>query len=223
MTQSILSKAVSEEKDLALQYLVRKPHGESLGRKAIILLHGVGSNEQDLFSLSNQFPDDVYVICPRAQFTLGAGQHAWYNVDFSRGQPIIDSGQEASSRELIRTFIHQIKQRYHVDEVYLGGFSQGAIMSYSIGLTHPAEVQGIVALSGRILDEIKPSVKKVKYLQRLKVLVAHGVEDSMLPIHYAREAKDYLESLAVQLTYREYQIGHQINDHMLQDLNTWLK
>lgn len=107
--------------------------------------------------------------------------------------------------------------------MYLGGFSQGAIMSYSIGLKYPNEVQGIIALSGRVLDEVKPLVKQDNYLQKLKVFVAHGVQDNTLPIYFAREAKDYLESLGIQLTYQEYPTGHQINNEVLQDLNDWLR
>lgn len=224
MTQTIINEATSDTaKGLALQYLVREPKVKSTKQKAIVLLHGVGSNEQDLFSLANSLPDEFLIISARGQFTLGAGRYAWYNVDFSTGKPVSNAEQEASSREVIRTFIKQVKQKYYLDEVYLGGFSQGAIMSYSIGLTYRNEVQGIIALSGRILNEIRAFVKKDNDLQKLKVFVAHGVQDNTLPIHYSRQAKDYLESLRVQLTYHEYQIGHQIKNEVLHDLNDWLR
>lgn len=208
---------------LALKYLIKVPQVKSAKNKAIILLHGVGSNEEDLFSLSNHLPDDLYIISPRGQFTLDAGRYAWYNVDFSTGKPVINKEQEASSREIIRIFISEIKQKYNLDEVYLGGFSQGAIMSYSIGLIHPGEVKGLIAFSGRVLEEIRPLVKKDGYLHQLRVFVAHGIQDNVLPFHFATEAKDYLESLGVQLSYHNYQIGHQINTEVLQDLNNWLK
>ena len=207
---------------LALQYLVREPKVKAARHKAIILLHGVGSNKQDLFSLAPQLPDDYWIIAPRGQFTLGAGRYAWYQVDFSTGKPVINAAQEASSREVIRVFVKEIKQRYGIEEVYLGGFSQGAIMSYSIGLTHPKEVKGIIALSGRILDEIKPLVKENADLQQLQVFIAHGVADNTLPIHYARAAKAYLGSLGVQLSYHEYEIGHQVNSAVVKDLQSWL-
>jgi phospholipase/carboxylesterase len=223
MTRStIYESRVVPARDLSLGYLVQQPKLASTKRKAIVLLHGVGSNEQDLFSLSNQLPGNYFIISPRGPFTLGNGRYAWYNVDFSTGKPIIHAEQEIRSRELIMTFIKEIKSKYHLHEVYLGGFSQGAIMSYSIGLAYPGEVQGIVSLSGRILEEIKPMVKKDDQLQHLKVMVAHGVEDNTLPIHYAREAKTYLESLGVQLTYHEYQTGHQVTHDVLTDLNDWL-
>ena len=116
-----------------------------------------------------------------------------------------------------------MKEKYNLDEVYLGGFSQGAIMSYSIGLLYPNEVAGVVAFSGRLLEEIKPLVKKDAYLQKLNVFVAHGVQDNTLPIHYARQAKDYIESLGIAVSYHEYPIGHQISSDVLQDLNDWFR
>jgi phospholipase/carboxylesterase len=223
MTNTIIKNMGSETSDsMVLQYLVREPQIKSEKKKAIILLHGVGSNEQDLFSLSNQLPQDYYIISPRGQFTLGAGRYAWYNVDFSTGKPVYNEAQEASSREVIRAFISQIKQKYRLDEIYLGGFSQGAIMSFTIGLIHPKEVLGVIALSGRILEEIKPLVKKETYLPKLKVFVAHGLQDNMLSIHYAKQAKEYLETLGVQLSYHEYPNGHQISNEVLHDLNDWL-
>jgi len=207
---------------MVLQYLVREPKVKSESKKAIILLHGVGSNEQDLFSLANQLPDDFLIISARGQFTLGAGRYAWYNVDFSTGKPIFDKAQELSSREVITQFISQVKQKYGVDEIYLGGFSQGAIMIYSIGLTNPTEIKGIISLSGRLLDEVRPLVIKNVDVQQLKVFVAHGIQDNTLPIQYAREAKSHLENLGVQLSYHEYEIGHQINGEVLNDVNEWL-
>jgi len=138
MTTTIIKETTSATSDtMVLQYLVREPKVKSEKKKAIILLHGVGSNEQDLFSLANQLPDDFLVISPRGQFTIGTGRYAWYQVDFSTGKPVFNQQQELSSREVIKKFVAQVKQKYEVDEIYLGGFSQGAIMSYSIGLTSP--------------------------------------------------------------------------------------
>lgn len=226
MIVSEISQTVTDTgKELSLPYLVREPKLVSTRKRAIILLHGVGSNEQDLFSLANRLPADSYVISPRGQFMLGTGRYAWYQVDFSTGKPVINEVQETSSRELILTFIRQIKQQYKVNEVYIGGFSQGAIMSYGIALTHPDEVQGLIALSGRLLDEIKPFVfaGEKSYLKGLKVFIAHGVQDTVLPVYYARAAKEYLEKLAIPLTYHEYPTGHEISSLVLDDLNNWLK
>lgn len=205
-----------------LQYLVRAPKVPTEKKKAIILLHGVGSNEKDLFGISNLLPDDLYIISPRGQFALGCDRYAWYQVDFSTGKPIYNAAQEASSRKLISTFIDQVKVKYQLQEVYVGGFSQGAIMSYSIGLTNPTAVKGILALSGRILEEVKPLVTKNDELKQLKTFVAHGVNDSTLPVGYARDAQKYLSQLEVPLTYHEYELGHTISEKVIQDINAWL-
>lgn len=205
-----------------LTYRVREPRVKVTSRKAIILLHGVGSNENDLFSLADQLPDDLYVIAPRGPFTLGAGRFAWYNVDFSTGKPVYDAGQEIKSRERIQQFVAEVKKRYQLDAVYLGGFSQGAIMSYTIGLTQPQTVQGVIALGGRILDEVKPGVKPSEALKKQPVFIAHGTQDGTLPIGYARAAKHYLDELHMPISYHEYPMGHGINATVLQDLNGWL-
>jgi phospholipase/carboxylesterase len=223
MANTIIKESKSTTSDnMGLQYLVREPKVKSAKKKAIILLHGVGSNEQDLFSLANQLPDDFLVISPRGYFTLGKGRYAWYNVDFSTGKPIFNAEQEALSREIIKKFIQQVKKKYEVDEIYLGGFSQGAIMSYSVGLTNPKEVKGIISLSGRLLIEIRPSIIKDDDLKQLNLFVAHGIQDHTLPVQYAREARSYLENLDVKLSYHEYDMGHQINAEAIQDINAWL-
>lgn len=223
MTNTIINETTGTTTDsMVLQYLVREPKVKSEKKKAIILLHGVGSNEQDLFSLANQLADDFLVISPRGQFTLGAGSYAWYQVDFSTGKPVFNAQQELSSRDVIKRFIGQVKHKYNLDEVYLGGFSQGAIMSYSIGLTNPTLVKGIISLSGRLLAEVRPVIIKGNELQQLRVFVAHGVQDNTLEIQYARDAKSYLENLQVQLSYHEYNMGHQINEKAIQDMNEWL-
>ncbi|GAA4437328.1 phospholipase/carboxylesterase [Pontibacter saemangeumensis] len=211
------------ENDLALQYLVRPASSTTTHAKAVILLHGVGSNEQDLFQLATHFPADVTVISPRGPIVLGNGRYAWYEVDFSTGKPTINPTQEAQSRETIQLFVEQVKAKYNLDEVYLGGFSQGAIMSYSIGLKHPELVAGILAFSGRILQEIRPLVQQNAALQQLKVFISHGTQDNMLPVHYAREAKAYLEDKGVQLTYHEEDMGHQLNSQVVADVVNWLQ
>lgn len=224
MTQSIINESAEAlQTDLALSYLIKTPEQGSDNARAIILLHGVGSNEQDLFGLASQLPKDVYVIAPRGPLVVGANRYAWYNVDFSSGHPTINAEQETASRELIRNFIQEVKEKYSIDELYLGGFSQGAIMSHSIGLIHPDEVKGIISFSGRVLQEIRPLVQNDKHLHHLKVFLSHGVQDNTLPIHFAREAKEYLETLGVQLSYHEYPIGHQLSSEVLRDLNAWMK
>jgi len=209
---------------LVLQYLVRDPKIKSEHPPVLILLHGVGSNEDDLFSFANQLPEKYLVISARAPISLGGNSFAWYQVDFSTGKPVFNFQQEENSRATLMKFIKQIKEKYSVDsnEIYLCGFSQGSIMSYSIGLTRPDLIKGIAVLSGRLLEEIRPSIVKKHEVKQLKIFIAHGMQDNILSIQYAREAKLHLENLGIQLSYHEYEMGHQMNGAVIQDLNEWL-
>jgi phospholipase/carboxylesterase len=222
MTNTVIKETKDILGSMLLHYLIHEPKIKSGKKKAIILLHGVGSNEKDLFCFANQLPGDFLVIAPRGPLTIGTNRYAWFNVDFSTGKPVYNAEQETSSRKIIEKFVQQIKQKYEIEELFLGGFSQGGIMSYTIGLKNPKEVKGIISLSGRLLVEIRPSIIGNDDLHQLKVFVAHGIQDNTLSIQYARDAKSFLENLHVQLTYHEYDMGHQINEQVIHDMNVWL-
>lgn len=208
-----------------LHYLVREPKIKSAKPPVIILLHGVGSNEEDLFSFANQLPEKYLVVSAQAPIRLGGNSFAWYQVDFSTGKPVFNFEQENKSRNLIIKFIEQLKGKYSLNEneIYLCGFSQGAIMSYSLALTRPDLVKGIAVLSGRLLEEIKSEIASKEKLGQLKVFISHGSNDSTLPIHYAREANAFLKTISISPTYKVYQATHEINNSMMNDLINWLK
>ena len=207
------------------EYLARESCIKTGKAPLLLLLHGVGSNETDLFSFADQLPGQFLVVSARAPYTLEPGRYAWYQVDFSTGKPVIQMEQAERSRRMILQFIDELKGRYRIDEnaIYLCGFSQGAIMSYSAGLTAPDLFKGIAAMSGRLLEEVKHEIASPEELQHLRVFISHGKEDRMLNIEYARSCAAYLKSLGIQPTYKEYAEGHGINKEMLADLIHWLK
>jgi len=165
------------------------------------------------------------VISARAPIRLGGNGFAWYQVDFSSGKPVFNFQQEENSRAILIKFMTQITEKYSVDsnEIYLCGFSQGAIMSYSIGLTRPDLVKGIAVMSGRLLEEIKPLIASKERLEHLKVFISHGTNDNTLPIQYAKDANAFLKTLNINPSFKEYEAGHEINNLMLADLIQWLK
>jgi phospholipase/carboxylesterase len=207
-----------------LHYLIREPKIKSDNPPLLILLHGVGSNEKDLFSFADQLPGNFLIVSARAPYKIGQDSYAWYEVDFSTGKPIINNEKAEKSRNVIVLFINQLKEKHKFDDkqVYLCGFSQGAIMAYSVGLTHPDKLKGIAVLSGRILDEVKPLIKPGDKLKDLNVFISHGTNDNVLGIHYAKESCAYLKELGINPTYKEYTEGHSINSEMLKDLINWL-
>jgi phospholipase/carboxylesterase len=208
----------------ALEYLVRKPKTETENPPLLLLMHGVGSNEQDMFSMADQLPGNFLIISARGPLTIGPNSFAWFQVSFSSGVPVINSVQAENSRNTIIEFIESLKTQYSFNEkkVSIGGFSQGGIMSYSVGLTRPDLIKGIAVMSGRLLKEVRPQIASPDELKKLKVFISHGISDNVLSIEYAREAKAYLKTLNITPAYKEFEAGHTVNNEMLSGLVDWL-
>jgi len=210
---------------LLLEYIVREPTTAQVNPPLLILLHGVGGNETNLFKYATMFPPEFVVVAVRAPFIKTVGSYAWFSVNFFMGKPIINPEEAEQSRGILMEFINQLIEKYNVDStnIYLVGFSQGAIMCYSVALTKPGCIKGIAALSGRILPEIKPLVTPSETLPKLKVLISHGEEDNKLPVQYARDAKEYIESLHIPLAYIEWPAtGHLVNNDIMQKVVEWM-
>ena len=208
---------------LILQYLIRP---STLSEKApvLILLHGVGSNEYDLFRRASAIPEEFLVISARAPYLFGPDRYGWYEVSFATGKPQINLEQAEKSRNVIRQFINQVVEKYHADvnKVFLAGFSQGAIMSYSAFLTYPEKLAGIAAWSGRLLEEVKALAKPASALGP-RLFIAHGTNDEVLPVHYAREAHTYFQGLGLSASYHEYDMPHALTNEVFDDFLSWLK
>ena len=199
----------------------------SLNEKAplLILLHGVGSNEKDLFSFASQIPDNYLVISLRAPFVLGEESFAWYQVDFNNSKPHINAKQAEASRIMLIEFLENLKSdfKYDASQVYLCGFSQGAIMSYSVALSRPDLIKGFAAMSGRLLDEHKVSFASSEKISKLKVLITHGTHDQVLKVEYAKHAVSFLKEKGLKPELKLYEEGHTMNAAMLIEFIKWLK
>ena len=95
-----------------LEYVVRKPKKIIENPPLLILLHGYGSNEQDLFSFSEELPDELIIISARAPYTMGNGSFAWYEINFdNNNDKFSDLEQARKSIGKIAQFIKEIKQK----------------------------------------------------------------------------------------------------------------
>ncbi len=164
------------------------------------------------------------ILSLRAPNTLAPGSYAWFAVNFTPQGPVINNAQAEASLKTLIAFISEAVTAYEAnpEQVYLMGFSQGAIMSASIALTRPDLAAGAALMSGRIPPEIHPMIATPEQLNGLPIFVAHGTEDTILPINNGRASRDLLSSLPVALTYHEYPMGHGISPQSLNDVNNWL-
>lgn len=208
-----------------LHYLVRQPKIKTVHPPLLILLHGVGGNEQNLFSFANDLPDNYLVVSARGPLTLGANNFAWFQVDFSSGRPQINEQQAENARLMLIDFIETLKNELDFDpkQVYLMGFSQGGILSYSVALTVPEKVKGIAVMSSRLLPEIKPFIADAHRLENLEIFISHGKQDAVLNYQFATDALAYLETKGLAPEFHSYDEGHTINKQMFDDVNQWLK
>ena len=209
-----------------LHYLIQEPKVKHDKNPLLLLLHGYGSNEEDLFSFATELPNDSYVISVRAPYDLQPYGHAWYAIHFDADEnKFSDNVQAKQSVELIAGFIDEIIKQYPIDakNVTLIGFSQGAILSYATALTYPEKISKVVALSGYFNQEILPEIIDTKAISHLKFFVSHGSVDQVIPVDWARKAKPALENLGLEVEYQEYPIGHGVSPKNFYDFKNWLQ
>ncbi len=211
--------------DLGLAHRVRSATAQASAKApALILLHGVGSNEANLADFAARLDPRLTVILARGPIAFGPAQFGWFNVRFTPAGPAIDAAQAEQSRRQLIAFAQGLPAAYEVDpaRIWIAGFSQGGIMSASAALTAPDTLAGFGILSGRVLPEIAPLIAGKTALGRLNAFVSHGRHDQKLGIHFARSAQGLLQDLGVPLQYREYEAGHELNEAMQRDFGDWM-
>lgn len=211
--------------ELSLEYKVREPKILLDKNPLLLLLHGYGSNEDDLFSFASELPDEYYVISARAPYDLQYGSYAWYAINFDADQnKFSDQSQAVLSRDLVVKFLEELKTKFPIDisNITLIGFSQGSILSYSIALSYPKIVQRVGALSGYLnLDTTFDNYQNNDF-SNLKIFASHGTVDQVIPVEWARKTDPILKSLGINSTYKEYPIGHGVSPQNFYDLKSWL-
>lgn len=211
---------------MVLEYVVKEPKFVKDKNPLLLLLHGYGSNEQDLFSFASELPEEYYVISARAPYDLQYGSYAWYAINFDADQnKFSDHVQAAESRDLIATFIDELIAKYPIDSqnVTLLGFSQGTILSYAVALSYPEKVQRVVALSGYLNEEIMVENYKNNDFSDLQMFISHGTVDQVIPVSWANKAPEILNSLQIPTEYKEYPVGHGVAPQNFSDLKNWLE
>jgi phospholipase/carboxylesterase len=211
---------------MTLHHLVREPKIKLAKNPLLLLLHGYGSNEEDLFSFASELPDHYYVISARAPYDMQYGSYAWYAINFDASEnKFSDLNQARNSRELIANFIDELVINYPIDthNVTLIGFSQGCILSYAVGVSYPEKVQRVVAMSGYFNSEIAKTGFETNDFSNLQLFASHGTVDQVVPVDWARKAKPILDSLGIKNIYKEYPIGHGISPQNFFDFKNWLE
>lgn len=207
-----------------LHYITR-PSSLPENAPLLILCHGYGSDENDLFSFASELPEELFIISLRAPYAMQPYGNAWYaiNFDAEKGK-WSDDEQAKESRDQIANFIDYACKTYPVnkDNVNLLGFSQGTILSYAVALTYPEKVKNVIALSGYINPNIVPENLQEKNYSKLDFYCSHGSADQVIPVDWARQAPEFLKSLNIKHQYAEFPVGHGVSPQNFYDFKTWL-
>jgi phospholipase/carboxylesterase len=202
-------------------YELRRPKNVVPGKKypALFVMHGIGSNEHNMFSLVNGLEDFFYIFSVRGHLTQGSG-FAYFTIQ-GYGKPNREVFDEGIHK--LADFIDYASANYPInpEQLYLLGFSQGAIVSMTLAVTLGNKIKGVIALSGYI-----PQFVKEEYMinpgNHLAVFVSHGEYDQVLPYEWGKENVDYFTRLGVPVTFKSYPEGHLVSEKNLEDFQTWM-
>jgi len=208
---------------MSLIYRERPATGDPAG--LLILHHGRGADEHDLLGLADVLDPErrLHVVTPRAPLTIpGWPGYHWYTVP-RVGYPDHDTFHAAYDQ--LAAFHDATWERTGVppERTVFGGFSMGSVMSYALGLVGDRPVPaGILAFSGFIptVDGWQPDLLSHA---ALPVFIAHGRQDPVMDVAFARRAHELLEAAGLPVTYLESDAAHHIDPAHIPAATTWLR
>lgn len=207
-----------------LYQVIRHPQQKIKNPPLLVLLHGYGSNEMDLFSFAEELPKELLIVSLRAPFELGYNSYAWYAINLdSENNKFSDIVQAKKSISKIAATIEELKSKYDTDpnNSFLLGFSQGAILSYALSFHVPNTIQHVIALSGFLHTELLPENLDPNF--KTDYYISHGSVDQVIPVDWARKAPKFLSSINLQNTYQEYPVGHGVNPENFFSFKKWIE
>lgn len=206
---------------MSLTHRVRDSKEEPQG--ALVLLHGRGADENDLFPLFDILDPDRRLVglAPRGPLDLPPMGAHWYAIR-ELGYP--DPTTFWPTFESATAWLDDVLSKLDIgfDRVVLGGFSQGAVMSYAIGLGNDRPLPaGLMPLSG-----FMPTVEGLDIaaagLEGLPVAIGHGTLDPIIGVEWSRRASERLTAAGAHVLFRESPVPHTIDPAFLPELRAWI-
>ena len=194
-------------------------HIESPTAPTLVLLHGYGSNKEDLFGLQPYFKG-INLVCFQAPIDMGTGGYAWYPIDWNNGAKIINSEEVASAQSLVLDAVNEWTSSNQISgRLVLGGFSQGAILSIAL-YAGGFRADGYVFLSGYALPEWQHLLSSFK--SQIPVFQSHGTKDPVIPFDWA-QATSKLFATNPNYNFYDYAMGHNLNMPCIEKLQEFLR
>ncbi len=189
----------------------------------MVLLHGLGSNEEDLMQVGELLEERFTVISLRAPLVSSYGGYAWFQIEWTANGIRYDAAEAAAAISKVQKVLEEIQDQTGVrrERFIVGGFSQGSMISLGATLAAPTVVGGLLFMSGQMVPELE-AMGKPNSLVGLRALVQHGLQDEVLPASGGRETKSFLERLGATVEFHEYKMGHAISQESFTHIIGWL-
>ena len=220
------SSSTSPRLRLPLSFLERPAAADVAEPWLLLLMHGVGSNEADLFGLAPHMPPAFHVVSLRAPNVLSPDSYAWFSFQVdAAGQRTIDEAQERESRFLVGEMLTSATQQLGIpqERVVVGGFSQGGIMSLSLLLTQPEKVHAAMVWHSRLLPQVEGHLAPRDAFEGKALWVSHGTADNVIPLAAAEHMRAFVGKLPIALSGADFPGGHEIRPAELQQAVAWLQ
>lgn len=185
----------------------------------LVFIHGHGGSEEQILRLAPRVSRRNYIcISLRGPHLLGPRPDGRLGYTWGCG------GQVGSQIEdYVLGAIEQTRRNYHVhsERIYLAGFCEGASVAYSLALTFPEKIAGIISLNGAMPRQDAPLLR-FDAVRRLRVLIGHGIANSVVPLSLAREDYRLLFAAGCNIRMETYLTTHRLHPDMLRDVNRWV-
>jgi len=205
-------------------------------RQVVILLHGWGAPGDDLLPLADVLaaPGRLFVF-PEAPLVSPGGGRAWWQLDITRLMAARERGEErdlreetppglAEARAKVTALVAELSQRTGVapSSIWVGGFSQGAMLATDVALASPAAVGGLVVMSGSLISETTWTARLKSWAPSFPVFQSHGRGDPILPFRLAETLHDRVQAQQRDIVWVPFDGGHEIPPVVLGALQTFL-
>jgi phospholipase/carboxylesterase len=185
----------------------------------LVFLHGHGGSEQQVLQMAPQLSRRNYIcIALRGPHTMDPRPD---------GRPAFTWGRDCCNDTGIEDYVlhavQQTRRNYHIhtERIYLAGFCEGATLAYSLALSMPQRFAGIISLNGTMPGRGGPLLR-MDEVRHLRVLIGHGIANSVIPLSLARNDCRVLYSAGMSVRMKTYPVNHRIHPDMLRDINHWI-
>ena len=202
-------------------WTMRVRHASQKPARFLLLLHGWTGDENSMWIFTRRFPEDMWIVAPRAPHAAKEGGYSWRTLHpGTRGLPTLSDLKPAAD-SLIR-MVDDISVSIGVDATQfdVAGFSQGGALTNVLALLYPQRIHKAAVLAGFMPDGVDDLLAQ-RVLVGKQFFVSHGAKDNLVPLELAQQSIVLLEKAGAQVTFCEAEVGHKVSADCLRGLESF--